>query len=226
MKQTEDFVHRCLLIYHATLKTNNENSPSTIEVQPSDDLCLLAAMALIKLHELDLDAKPYRTPNASLLQAAALVENLLIRSPHNYEALLILVRVYLLIGAGSLALKAFSKLSVKQMQYETVAHNLFTRLSSIHPHCAPPFEGCERKDFDPQAALKLALTFYRKSEPSSVVTRMTGLEYGSYLNVEGSVELYDQLQNSICRKMWALELRRIQRLVGGESTSKYDQIGV
>ncbi|KAK2788459.1 hypothetical protein FQN53_003605 [Emmonsiellopsis sp. PD_33] len=223
-QKVEDFVSRCLRIYRKTERPNQTDSPSTIESQPSDDLCILAVMALIRLHEANLDTKPPVAPHAVLVQGAGLLENLLLKSPHNYEALLLLVRIYLLLGAGSLALKSFHKLSVKQMQYESVAHNLFTRLASIHPQNAPPFEGMDSKDYDPQIAMRQALMFYRNSETATTYSRNAGLKHGSYVNVAGSIELQKSLKNSICRKMWALETRRIQRLVGGGPVGQYDHI--
>ncbi|PGH30405.1 hypothetical protein GX50_06841 [[Emmonsia] crescens] len=223
-QKVEDFVSRCLRIYRRTERPNQSAAPSTIESQPSDDLCLLAVMGLIRLHQTNIESKPDAAPHAVLVQAAGLIENLLLKSPHNYEALLLLVRIYLLLGAGSLALKSFHKLSVKQMQYETVAHNLFTRLASIHPQVAPPYEGLEMKDYDPQTAMRQALIFYRNSESATTHSRNVGLEHGSYVNVAGSIELQKSLKNSICRRMWALETRRIQRLVGGEPVGQYDHI--
>ncbi|OJD18717.1 hypothetical protein AJ78_01254 [Emergomyces pasteurianus Ep9510] len=223
-QKMEDFVSRCLRIYRSTERRNQSAAPSTIESQPSDDLCLLAVMGLIRLHDTKVEPRSDAPPHAVLVQAAGLIENLLLKSPHNYEALLLLVRIYLLLGAGSLALKSFHKLSVKQMQYETVAHNLFTRLASIHPHAAPPYEGLEMKDHDPQTAMRQALNFYRNSETATTFSRNIGLEHGSYVNVAGSIELQKSLKNSICRKMWALETRRIQRLVGGDAVGQYDHI--
>lgn len=161
----------------------------------------------------------------TLIRAAGILEYLIVDSPHNYQALLLLVRIYLLLGAGSLALKTFSRLSVKQLQYETVAHNLFTRLATIHPHSAPPIEGAETKDFDPQSAFTKALNFYRTADVSTLRNRSNGLEYGSYVNVIGCIDLQKKLNNSICRRMWALDIRRMQRLVGGNPTVRYEAIG-
>ncbi|KAK2882734.1 hypothetical protein FQN49_000046 [Arthroderma sp. PD_2] len=218
--KVEDFVCRCLHDFKDAGRADAGDTPSTIEAEPTDDLCLLAAMALMRLHE----AISGSMVSHVLVQAAGILEHLLLKSPHNYEALLLLVRIYLLLGAGSLALKRFSKLSVKQIQYETVAHNLFTRLATIHPQSAPPSEDLDRKDYDPQMGLRQALTFYRNAEAATTYSQSTGLEHGSYINVEGSIELRNDLKNSMCRKLWALEARRTQRLVGGPSTSQYDKI--
>jgi N-terminal acetyltransferase B complex non-catalytic subunit len=55
---------------------------------------------------------------------------------------------------------------------------------------------------------------------------MSGLVHGSYLNVEGSVGFQELLRQSICRRMWALDVRRMQRLVGGDPTGRYDELGM
>lgn len=221
----EDFVLRCLEEYRKIERPDRSEAPSTIESQPGDDLCLLAATSLIRFDEQGKDVNVNKAPSPVLIRAGAILDRLLVDSPHNYQALLLLVRIYLLLGAGSLALKTFSKLSVKQMQYETVAHNLYTRLSTIHPQSAPPIEGAEYKDFNPQSALIQALNFYRNADITTVRSRTSGLDYGSYVNVQGSIDLQDRLGRSICRKMWALDVRRMQRLVGGDPTSRYDELG-
>jgi N-terminal acetyltransferase B complex non-catalytic subunit len=225
-QQVEDFVSRCLRVYRVVARPGRGSSLSTIESQPSDDLYLLAAMSLIHVSEHDNRSQQNKAPSSALVRAASILERLLLDSPHNYQALLLLVRIYLLLGAGSLALKTFSKLTIKQMQYETVAHNLFTRLSTIHPHSAPPYDGAELKDFNPQLALIQALTFYRSADATSTKSRMNGLVNGSYLNIEESIGFQELLRRSICRKMWALDVRRMQRLVGGDPTGRYNELGM
>ncbi|KAL1958769.1 hypothetical protein VTO42DRAFT_3888 [Malbranchea cinnamomea] len=223
--KTEDFARRCLKLFHATARpTVSSDAPLTIETHPADDLCLLAAMSLIRFYVTDDKSNASHAPHHVLIQAAAILEHLILKSPHNYEALLLLVRIHLLIGAGSQALKSFSKLNVKQMQYETVAHNLFTRLATIHPHSAPPFEGMDFKDIDPQMAMRQALQFYRGSEISIPYACRSGLNHGSYVNVQKTIDFQKSLQNSICRRMWALETRRMQRIVGGPGTAQYHDI--
>ncbi|PKX93059.1 MDM20/NAA25 family protein [Aspergillus novofumigatus IBT 16806] len=222
--KVEDFVSRCLQIFRGAKRPERTAAGSTIESQPSDDLCLLAAMSLIRFSGGWINGKPDQIPDTSLIRAAGILERLLLDSPHNYNALLLLVRIYLRLGAGSLALRTFSKLSVKQLQYETVAHNLFTRLATIHPHSAPPVEGAEYKDFHPQSAFVQALNFYRTADVTTVRNRTNGLEYGSYVNVEGTIDLQRRLKHSICRKMWALDVKRIQRLAGGDNMGRYSDL--
>lgn len=229
--KVEAFVSKCMKLYQSCAgngspeKTKEEKeSASATESQPRDDLCILAAMALLRASE--TGETQVRVPNSALIRAAGILERLLLDSPHNYQARLLLVRIYLLLGAGSLAMSTFSKLSVKQIQYETVAHNLFTRLATIHPHSAPPVEGAEYKDFDPQAAFVQGLNFYRNSEVSTLKFRTRCMSEGSFVNAEEMVQLRERLRNSICRRMMALEVRRSQRLAGGDPMTRYDDIGL
>lgn len=220
-----DFARRCLVAFHDIKRPDQDASQSIVETQPSDDLCLLAAMSLLKGSDHQLRTAENKSPSHVLICAAAIIEHLLQKSPHNYHALLLLVRIYLLLGAGSLAMKTFSKLSVKQMQFETVSHNLYTRLSTIHPHAAPATEGTESKDYNPQSALTQILSFYRHADATSTRSQTSGLDHGSYVNVEGALDLQKRLNQSICRRMSAIEARRMQRLVGGEPTGRYEEIG-
>ena len=219
-QKVEDYISRCLEAYRDLRRPNEKSDDSAIESQPSDDLCLLAAMSLMCF-----DGDQEQILDTALIRAAGILERLIIDSPHNYQALLLLVRIYLRLGAGSLALKTFSKLSVKQFQFETVAHNLLTRLATVHPHSAPPLEGAEYKDFDPQMALMQALNFYRNADVTSLRHRSNGLDNGTYLNVEGTIDLQKRLKHSVCRRIYALEVRRMQRLVGGSPMGRYDEIG-
>lgn len=227
----EAFVVQCMKLYQAhagngdTEKTlrQTQGSSSTIESQPKDDLCLLAAMALLRTSE--ADGTEDQVPHTALIRAAGILERLALDSPHNYQALLLLVRIYLMLGAGSIAMSTFSKMSVKQVQYESVAHNLLTRLATIHPHSAPPVSGAELKDFEPQSAFVQSLNFYRNTEVTTLKYRTRCLEEGSYVNGKELVEVNDRLKNSICRRMYALDVRRAQRLVGGDPMTRYDDLG-
>lgn len=230
-QKIDDLVARCLKLYQTSYEESKtkkstggaQGASSTIESQPIDDLCILAAMCL--LQPTKTGEKEAQISGTALIRAAGILERLCRDSPHNYEALLLLVRVYLLLGAGSLAMSTFSKLSVKQIQYDSVAHILFTRLSTVHPHSAPPVDGAEYKDFDPLSAFVQGLNFFRNSEINTMRYRTAGLDEGAYVNTEEIIELRRCLSNSINRRMYALDARRIQRLAGGDPMTRYDELG-
>lgn len=224
-QKVEDFVIRCLQTYRENRPPKRDESEDVVESQPSDELLLLAAMALIRFSNLWADGDEKSTRDITLIRASAILGRLFIDSPQNYHALLLQVRICHLLGAGSLALKAFSSLKIKNLQWETVAHTLYTRFATIHPHSGPLTENGECKDFDPQAAMVEALAFYRNTERTSLIFRNKGLDLGTYANVEETVDLQRRMKESICRKMYALEVRRMQRLAGGDSMAGFDDIG-
>lgn len=208
-------------------QTPNDVSPEssdTAQSQRTDDLCILAAMALLRT---DGSSQTHtQVPENAVIRAAAILEHLLSDAPDNYEARLVLVRAYLLMGAGSLALKHFSKLSVKQVQSETVAHNVYTRISTIHPHSAPPiYEEREYRALDPQASMIQSLNFYRASDISSLKFRARIFEEGGYVSALDSVKYRNRTNASIVRRIFALDVRRIQRLIGGDTGSRYIDLG-
>ena len=220
--EVQGFVARCLRTYRGQERPKTEASPKT-ESHPRDDLCILGCMVLIRFSAAWENCNPEEAiSDTALIRGAAILEYLLSDSPHNYQAILLLVRIYLLLGAGSLAMKTFSKLSVKQLQYETVGHNLFTRLATIHPHVADPLD----IELDPQDALVRALSFYRSACISALRHRTGGLRRGSYVNIQGCIDLQKRLDESICRRMWALEVKRMKRLIAdSEPTNRYDELG-
>ncbi|CAG8027283.1 unnamed protein product [Penicillium nalgiovense] len=227
----ETLVRNCLYFYDAftllakTQDPKKESQPdtaSTMESRPTDDFCIIAAMAL--LQPIPAGQTSEKVNNTALIRAAGILERLLIDSPHNYEAILMLIRIYLLLGAGSIALRWFGKLSVKQVQYESVAHNLFTRFATIHPHPAPPIEDAEYKDFDAQVALIAALDFYRNASVTIKNSLIKGLDDGNYVSLDDTIELQKRIRDSICRRMWALDLRRMQRIRKGNHLVLHEDI--
>ncbi|KAI2680984.1 hypothetical protein DTO013E5_8853 [Penicillium roqueforti] len=227
----ETLVRNCLYFYDAftllakTQDKKQESQPDTasaMESRPTDDFCIIAAMALLQPNTAGQASE--KVSNTALIRAAGILEHLLIDSPHNYEAILMLIRIYLLLGAGSIALRWFGKLSIKQMQYESVAHNLFTRFATIHPHPAPLIEGGEYKDFDAQVAFITALDFYRHASFTIKNSLIKGLDDGTYVNLDDTIELQKRIRDSICRRMWALDLRRMQRIRKGNHLALHEEI--
>ncbi|KAJ5907744.1 hypothetical protein N7495_000426 [Penicillium taxi] len=219
-QKIEELVVNCLKLYQEA-KNESQEASNPLESSPRDDLCILASTGLLFMSDVWGHGQIEET---SLIRAAAILEHLLCDSPHNYQALLLLVRVYLLLGAGSLALSAFSKLAIKQIQFSSISHYLYTRLATIHPHSAPPVDGALVTNFDPSKALLAALKFFSKSDFSTMESRSNALSKGTYLNAQGFINLGDSLKRNICRRMFVLEVRRIQRLLGGRPLTEFAEL--
>ena len=123
------FVCECLRDYNRCYPIDLRLPKS--DRDPSDDAAILAAMALLHMYRLK-ETNP--TWSYSLHRSITLLEFALRKSQHNYDMLLILVRLYLHMGAGSLAVARYQQLSIKNIQNMTLPWMLFTRLSTLHPH--------------------------------------------------------------------------------------------
>ncbi len=181
---------------------------------PGDDACILAVMGLVRLA--DLDSKGFVSPSAQayLLQAAALLDYSLSKSRYSYQSMLLLVRLYLILGAPSMAMELYPRLCIKQIQNDTLSHNLLSRLSTLHPFpitsTATTLSGDDR---DPMSCLGKGLQIYRRAANQMPDMARLALEEGSYHQIRKFLEFGDRVDNSICKFMWESERRRITRLV-------------
>ncbi|KAG5635534.1 hypothetical protein H0H81_010946 [Sphagnurus paluster] len=96
----------------------------TTELQYADDLALLAANALVGLWKLASDDR-------YLHNAVVLLEFALTKSKQSFQARLILIRLYRLLGAPSLALDHYRAMGVKQVQHDTLSHFILSRASTF-----------------------------------------------------------------------------------------------
>ena len=140
------------------------------------------------------------------------LEYLLSQSKHNYDALLMLVRLYMHLGAGSLAMDRYTRLTIKNIQHATVSWILFVRISTIHPW---PTEisagGLATTTFDPLDELKEAIDWHRTADTLTykALGRMMGNKQWNM--IFGLMETQDSLQNGFARTMLIVEQKRIIR---------------
>ena len=191
------------------------------DCQPGDDACIVAAMAIVHLGLFESSNARQSIPTLRFLQVAALLDMMSRQPKFNYQALLILVRTYLNLGCGSAAFKAYGNLSIKHLQLDTVAHNLFTRISTIHPWPAKnrPKDSTTDEDRDPRLGLEQALNFYEKNKEKIPKMTKLAVEYGSYGQVIGVLDLAKKMENSVCRFLWEVELRRTLRACNASSSA-------
>ena len=206
------FITSCLRLYKLSLALG-ANLPAS-ERQPGDDAGILAAMALIHLFR--------NGERAALLRGALLLEFILSRSKHNYDALLMLVRIYISMGAGSLAMKHYAQLKIRNSQNATISWVLFTRLSTIHPFPVDPHIsfGQEKALCDPAHCLKMALDWQRGSEAQIFRGINQILHNGQYNTLLKALSFLERSQLDFEKFVNVMEWRRIERFA--LSTSKED----
>ena len=203
---------QCLNLYKTSLPLGS--GLESTDNQPGDDACLLAVMGLVHMANKEGDASQKAWKPIRLLQALSLLDFLLSRSKHNYQALLIIVQLYVRIGAGSLAFTTYSRLSIKQIQHDTMSHILLTRVSTLHPHTITTMAGGDyvAKDLDPAIHLSEAVSIYPKTHVDVRVQIRKAIEAGNYAQVARFWDFDIRQFNSICKHMWHVEGRRIERL--------------
>ena len=119
------------------------------ERQPGDDAAILAAMGCVHLFD--------NGDERGLVRAAAILEMLLSNSAHNYDAQLIIIRVYIYLGLGAQAMSHYARLDIKHLQYLTNSWIMLTRISTIHPHPFPIVSSNRIAMTSPATMLKTAL---------------------------------------------------------------------
>ncbi|KAF8910991.1 actin cytoskeleton organization protein [Gymnopilus junonius] len=94
------------------------------ELQPADDLVLLAGNTYVSLWKLT-------DGDCHLLNAVYLLEFALIKSKQSFLTRLILIRLYRLLGASNAALEHYRAMQVKQVQHDTLSHLILSRASTF-----------------------------------------------------------------------------------------------
>lgn len=197
------------------------------DMHPGDSAAIIAAMSLIKLGSTPHDGEvisvnPHderflkRNGPKRLIQAAALLEFAHKNSPANPQILLLLIRLYSFIGAGSLAMRAYKRLNLKQIQLETLGYMLFDRLSSLHPQSwadkAATIPG--KKDaetFDHLTVLESTHSHYKKFQLEIRKNSMRCFVNGSYDSVFQLQSSIDDLKGSLGSVLSVMERRTIAR---------------
>ncbi|KDQ60955.1 hypothetical protein JAAARDRAFT_31952 [Jaapia argillacea MUCL 33604] len=108
--------------YFSGLPLGND-LPDT-ELQPADALAILTAQAYLSVWKLT-------GHEAQLYNAAVVLEYALGRSKHAFQMRLLLIQIYRLLGAATLALEHYRSMNVKQVQNDTLSHLILARASTF-----------------------------------------------------------------------------------------------
>ena len=185
------------------------------ERQLGDDAAILAAMGCIHLFETG--------DERGLVRAATILEMLLSNSAHNYDAQLIIIRVYIYLGLGAQAISHYARLDIKHLQYLTNSWIMFTRISTIHPHPFPIVSSTKIELTSPATMLKSALIWgHRQNKQveggiASFFEHDTLFELLQHLEYQKTTEVAALVKVSLMA-----EARRIARLGHGYYDLEFD----
>jgi N-terminal acetyltransferase B complex non-catalytic subunit len=183
---------------------------------PADDLCILSAMCLVKLSFVDGDEfieSLSDVKTSYILQGTVLLEYAWSHSKPNFQISLLLVRLYSMLGCGSLAMRAFQRMGVKQIQLDTLSYTLFDRISSLHPHSFGRNVHGSSQFLSPVEHLERQQMLYRKSRDHVSRNCWTSLEHGNYNSIFQIKEFEERMTRSMSAVMAVVETRKITRLI-------------
>ncbi|KAG9318673.1 N-acetyltransferase B complex non catalytic subunit-domain-containing protein [Chiua virens] len=165
------------------------------ELQPADDLVLLAANAFVMIWALN------RSEDA-LYQAATALEYGLTKSRVSFQMRIMLIRIYRILGAPSLALEHYRQMNIKQVQNDTLSHLILTR--------ALTFSLAATGDLTyPSECLESSQIYLASSqETSDFIVRSFTAE--KYTQIQDFIEFEDRLENSLQRDVVKLEHVRMR----------------
>ena len=213
----ENAASKAILSYRSAMDDDGKVSKALLKTDqhPADDICILAATCLIKLSLMSLDnnSEPLKsTKTTYALQAAALLENAWSHSKYNFQVSLLLIRLYIYLGCGSLAMRAYYRLGLKQIQLDTLSYTLFDRLSSLHPHPSSHFTDPTGKQRTPLEHLQKQQRLYTSSRESITKNSWLSFKHGSYNSIFEMREVSERLSHSVAAAMSVVESRKISRL--------------
>ena len=204
----------CMRLYAAYLLIEEALVPT--DRGAADDAVIMAAMSFLMIY--------HSGDRLAIFRSVVVLEYLISMSKHNYDALIILVRLYLHLGATSLAISRYSRLSIKHTQHASFSWILFSRLSTLHPwptKISNP--GASTVMYDPLDEARQALKWHQVAGTllGKTMSRMISNEQlGMML---GLLETQGALQNGTAKAILNIECHRMQRMrrslqAGGRSS--------
>jgi N-terminal acetyltransferase B complex non-catalytic subunit len=165
------------------------------ELQPADDLAILVGHAFVSLWTTTKD-------ESYLYNAAVVLEFALTKSRMSFQIRLLLVRIYRLLGASSLALDHYRAINIKQVQNDTLSHFLLTR--------ALTFSLSATGDLTyPSECIESSQIYVSNSQdtPDFIIRAFTSEKYSQ---IPEFVSFDDRLENSLQRDVVKLEHVRMR----------------
>jgi N-terminal acetyltransferase B complex non-catalytic subunit len=213
-KELEELAAQALSIYIDFTKSGKEMSK--LEVYTAESSVILAASALIRLASVSTASS-----HIYILQSMIILEQSLKERPNSYQAVLFLLKICRSVGAISKVFQIYPRLSIKNLQHESMSHFLLTRIPTIHPFPITQFSSSElaKNDADPLLSIQKVLKPYSSVGEKTDKSIRTCLEQGNYSNVREFGKIEDALERSIVQGLTAIDERRIIRLAQSKKGS-------
>ncbi|TLD39226.1 Tetratricopeptide-like helical [Venturia nashicola] len=199
--EIKNFVLSCLKVYTFSV---------SVPTDSGDDASILAVMALLKLRE---DRK-------NLVKAAYLTEYLHAISSDNSLGTLLSLLVSQLLGYGSITISAFQQLGLREVQFDTLSHLLYSRISTFHPYSVELRSTLSTDDRykDPFSGISFALQWPRKAISTTTNFMSKDLKNVYFDKIIEFSAFKERVETSFTPILLQLERRRVARLTYRSST--------
>jgi len=172
-------------------------------------------MALLRRAQVEKDQYQAQRYN---LQAICLLSHYIKSCPDDRPASLFLTKIYSHMGLGSLVLKQYSALHIKEMMHDSQSHVAYSRISITYPfptHTFPSPEPAPRQttvDPDPYLGIENVVSRYSDfvDEINHCLCNIEDLSFHD--RMADFRELRESYERSFTKQLLALERRRIARL--------------
>lgn len=178
-------------------------------------MCLLKLSLVERRPDQELELLS-KTKTAYIVQAIILLEYGWSKSKSNFQFSLLLIRLYSYLGCGSLAARAYQRLSPKQIQLDTLSYTFFDRLSSQHPHNVTHVPEDSTLPKTHQELIKKQHKVYRNAREQIAKNMWLSFKQNNFNSVFEMREATDTLSKTLAGAMSVFESRKISRLTEPE----------
>ncbi|KAI8642749.1 N-acetyltransferase B complex non catalytic subunit-domain-containing protein [Parasitella parasitica] len=163
----------------------------TTEMQYGDEFVILASHILLDLYHQEHQA-------SFLIQAICLLETALVKSIHNFQIKLVLIRMYAMIGVYTRPFEIYRTMDIKQIQLDTMLHYFTDRFASLG--CVDQLE----------ALLYDGLSIYKSNEVETPEMLVKAYQYGTFSKIQEFIEFRRHLDTSLQHAISRAEILRLR----------------
>ncbi|KAL0143185.1 N-acetyltransferase B complex non catalytic subunit-domain-containing protein [Mucor lusitanicus] len=160
------------------------------EMQYGDEFVILASHILLDLYHQEQKA-------SFLMQAVCLLETALIKSIHNFQIKLVLVRMYTMMGVFKRPFEIYRTMEIKQIQFDTMLHYFTDRFASLG--CVDQLE----------SLLHDGLSIYKSNEVETPEMLVKAYQYGTFSKIQEFIEFRRRLDTSLQHAISRAEIMRL-----------------
>ncbi|CAG8462303.1 9345_t:CDS:10 [Ambispora gerdemannii] len=198
-EKTINYVNKLWKLYQDSLQYGADLVET--ENQFGDEFVILCCHALI-------DEYKKKGNYTFVIQAVLLLEAALLKSKHNFQLQLLLIRLYQILGVHLRPMEIYRDMDIKHIQLDTMSHFIVARSSSLAFY-KEALQSC-----------KDTLPIYRSNILETPEMIVHAYKYGTYSKVKEFIEFRQELDNSLQRVLSNRESIRLEIIGAAQNTKQ------